>query len=86
MKHSTDIKSFHLSSPLESIYKAKIYLILERILPENLKTLQRVAFVDPMAKFPATIPPGYQDAGFQEGQNSRRQSLLDTRTQDSRRG
>ncbi|KAK9701380.1 hypothetical protein QE152_g30660 [Popillia japonica] len=47
--------------------EAKIYLILNRILPENLKTLQRVAFVDPLAKFPAAIPPGYQDAGFQEG-------------------
>ncbi|KAK9679415.1 hypothetical protein QE152_g40045 [Popillia japonica] len=47
--------------------EAKIYLILERILPENLKTLQRVAFVDPLSKFPSEIPPGYHDAGFQEG-------------------
>ncbi|KAK9710804.1 hypothetical protein QE152_g25835 [Popillia japonica] len=54
--------------------EAKIYIILERILPENLKTMQRVAFVDPLSKFPATIPPGpatippgYHDAGFQEG-------------------
>ncbi|KAK9718348.1 hypothetical protein QE152_g23223 [Popillia japonica] len=47
--------------------EAKIYLILDRILPENLKTMQRIAFMDPISKFPATIPPGYQDAGFQEG-------------------
>ncbi|KAK9686507.1 hypothetical protein QE152_g37141 [Popillia japonica] len=47
--------------------EAKIYIILDRILPENLKTLQRVAFVDPLSKFPSEIPPGYHDAGFQEG-------------------
>ncbi|KAK9718369.1 hypothetical protein QE152_g23216 [Popillia japonica] len=47
--------------------EAKIYLILDRILPENLKTMRRVAFVDPLSKFPSEIPPGYHDAGFQEG-------------------
>ncbi|KAK9751739.1 hypothetical protein QE152_g4869 [Popillia japonica] len=47
--------------------EGKIYLILNQILSENLKTLQRVAFVDPLTKFPAAIPPGFVDAGVHEG-------------------
>ncbi|KAK9718374.1 hypothetical protein QE152_g23219 [Popillia japonica] len=41
--------------PAETPKKAKI-------------TMRRVAFIDPMTKFPSDeIPPGYHDAGFQEG-------------------